>query len=333
MFYAWSDDKIRLFGRWDRTKSEAALSVNTGSTIEFRFSGTDAVLRFDTRSNVKPHPHVWIEVDGGAMAEAPVTEHMHIRAKADGEHSVRVIFKSANEMQHRWYAPVQAGIYLFGVEADALLPLPEDARPIIEYIGDSITEGILIEPERHGLTIGPGWPQDAADRVYQDDVCLDYSWLVAEALNCRARVIGFGAVGTTHAGSGSVPKAAVSYPQAVDGVPAEEEKADVIVINHGANDRGATPEVYAAEYRGLLEVVRDRNPDCPILCMSAFVGAHPEALRRMIDAFNLETGDDVHYVDATGWVPPEPLHPLADGHRVIAEKLLPVVRALLEEKV
>ena len=39
-----------------------------------------------------------------------------------------------------------------------------------------------------------------------------------------------------------------------------------------------------------------------------------------------ENGCDVLFIDSTGWVPVEPLHPLRDGHREIAGHLTGILR-------
>ncbi|MBO4931780.1 MAG: hypothetical protein J6I42_06310, partial [Clostridia bacterium] len=85
-------------------------------------------------------------------------------------------------------------------------------------------------------------------------------------------------------------------------------------------------ERYIAEYRGLLELVRKTHPDAKIICLSAFCGAFPEALGKLVDEFNAEHNDDVFFVDATLWVPLEPLHPLTDGHKIIADRLIPILK-------
>lgn len=321
MIYGWSSHCIRLFGRWDRS-GECACTVNTGSTVEFRYEGKGCVLLFDTTTCVAPFPHLWIELDGVAV-EAQAEEYIHVRAR-EGVHSVKLIVKSAVETQHRWYAPLEAVVRFRGVEADTLLPLEEDRRPIIEFVGDSITEGILIEPDR--VYPGARHPWKSEARVYQDDVCLDYSYLTAEKLGCRARVIGFGAVGSTQTGSGHVPPATQSYPYVYDAVAADEEKADLIVINHGANDRGAGGERYKECAKELIGVVRRHNPDARIVYMSAFCLAFPDKLREAVEEHNREEADDVRFIDATHWVPEEPLHPLADGHEIISGKLADELR-------
>ena len=316
MIYTWSNPSVCLFGRWDRS-GQTACTVNTGSSVTLRYEGERCVLLFDTRKCVAPFPHIWIDIDGYAV-ESQVEEYIHLKAPT-GAHTVRVTVKSAVETQHRWYETREAAVYFRGVETEKLLPPEKDERPILEFVGDSITEGILIEPDREYPGSRHEWKSEA--RVYQDDVLLDYSTLTAQKLGCRCRVIGFGAVGVTKSGSGNVPKAPVSYPYVYDGVPAKEEEADVVVINHGANDRGASAEEYCEGAVELVKAVRSLNPNAKIVYLTAFCGAYPEQLKGALEKYAAETGDRVTVIDSAGWIPAEPLHPLADGHAAVAEKL------------
>ena len=46
----------------------------------------------------------------------------------------------------------------------------------------------------------------------------------------------------------------------------------------------------------------------------------------MVSGFNNEHGTDVFYIDSSDWVPAEPLHPLRDGHKIIAEHLTEILK-------
>ena len=79
-----------------------------------------------------------------------------------------------------------------------------------------------------------------------------------------------------------------------------------------------------AEYRKLFGF--DKTLEELILREKTYASNIPIA---RIDIFyNEENGDDIFFVDATLWVPLAPLHPLRDGHKIIAEKLT----AILKEK-
>ena len=76
-------------------------------------------------------------------------------------------------------------------------------------------------------------------------------------------------------------------------------------------------------------MIRAHNPDAIIVSLSAFCGAHHEELGEMIARYNAEHNCNVHYIDSFGWISPEPLHPLRDGHATVAEHLIPLLRDIL----
>ena len=178
-----------------------------------------------------------------------------------------------------------------------------------------------------------GWYYiDQNNRVYQDDACATYAWLIAEMLNMRPIIMGYGAVGVTRAGMGLVPPADIAYPQNFDGSPITHAgQPSVIVINHGANDRGNGLVKYLEKYAVLLDVVRQMNPNATVVALSAFCGAFHAELGEMIAAYNEKNGCQVHFVDTNGWIPVEPLHPLRDGHRTVAENFVAAMKDILKK--
>ena len=315
MFLDIKSKAIRFTGRWD-TNGDCAITTAPGGMIEVAYKGKAAVLKFNTEMNMNPYPHLWIQVDGGAKVETAVDRVIRIEAPEDGNHVIKVIYKSAVEIQHRWYGPLIGklcfmGAEVYGEEGE----LPEDNRKIIEFIGDSITEGVLIDEFYHFEQY------DQFNRPVQDDSTATYAYLTAMALGMKPVIMGYGAVGVTHGGCGSVPKAADAYPYNFAGSKAKAQGSDVIVINHGANDAWGTEEAYISEYKNLLDVVRKVNPESKIVVLSAFYGVYPEALKALVEKYNSENGDSIKFIDTKGWIPKEPLHPLRDGHRIVAENL------------
>lgn len=315
MFLDIKSKAIRFTGRWD-TNGDCAITTAPGGMIEVAYKGKAAVLKFNTEMNMQPYPHLWIQVDGGAKVETAVDRVIRIEAPEDGNHVIKVIYKSAVEIQHRWYGPLIGklcftGAEVYGEEGE----LPEDNRKIIEFIGDSITEGVLIDEFYHFEQY------DQFNRPVQDDSTATYAYLTAMALGMKPVIMGYGAVGVTHGGCGSVPKAADAYPYNFAGSKAKAQGSDIIVINHGANDAWGTEEAYISEYKNLLDVVRKVNPESKIVVLSAFYGVYPEALKALVEKYNAENGAGIKFINTKGWIPKEPLHPLRNGHRIVAENL------------
>lgn len=328
MKISYTHESIRLTGRWDTSDARYAQTTTTGAYIEFAFEGRMAMALFDIEANADPLLHLWIEVDGGARVEAPIDRYLRVVAPNDGKHICRIIYKGGTEADRRWYLPLTGKVSFVGINAEKPIAIGADTRKTIEFVGDSITEGVLIDTDYYA----DGEPASYIDmltRIYQDDVCATYAWLTAEKLNLRPIVMGYGAVGVTRAGQGKVPAAPIAYPYNFEGSPISRPEPDVILINHGANDRSKPVSLYLEKYGELLDVIRAHNPHARLVSLSAFCGAHHEELGVFIAEYNQKNGTNVAFIDSTGWVPVEPLHPMRDGHAIIAEHLAPLLKELI----
>lgn len=319
MFLKFDDAAVRLSGRW-HIGEETATTTAAGSMIEVAFVGKAAVLRFNMRDNVYPFPHLWISLDGGAKTEAALDAALRVEVPDAGAHVVTAVFKSAVETPNRWSAPLVSKVEFMGAAVDAAGTLPADTRPVIEFIGDSITEGIAIAPYYGNASC-------------DNDVTGTYAWLTAEALHMKPRISAYGGVGVTAYGCGGVPPAPESYPYNFENSPVTPANARVVVINHGANDKywKRTATEYVGAYTKLLKTVREHNPTATVVVLSAFCGFLPEALRAGIAEFNRENGENVYFIDTAGWIPEQPLHPLYDGHKTVAEHLTTELKKILQK--
>ena len=330
MLLKWNDPAVRLTGRWSRNNPDCATATANGSYFEFAFKGRVAVMHFDVTLNAAPYPHLYVEIDGESRVEAPLDSYLRVFAKdADANHVARVILKGSVEMQPRWFQPLVGRTALVGIEVEKRGVLPADDRKIVEFVGDSITEGVLIDAD---YAEKPAYTWDQHNRVYQDDVTATYGWLTAEALNLRPIMMGYGAVGATRGGCGGVVKAASAYPFVYDGVPYTGEEPDYVVINHGANDRGAGAEKYLAGYEELLDVIAEKHPRAVLAALSPFCGAYAAELEALCKSYSEKHSRTVHFINGGVWIPAKPLHPLRGGHKIVAEHLIPVLKAVIDEE-
>lgn len=320
MFVAYNDASVGFTGRF-APLGNAMATVTPGSSFRVAFCGKCIVLHFDIENCIAPFPHIWVQIDGGMRAETIVDRWLRLEVPTDGKHICTVVYKGGVEQYNRWEAPLQGKVSFLGYDADATAILPQDTRPSIEFLGDSITEGVLVDYYRY-------YPrqQDQLNRAYQDDATATYAWLTAEALNLRHYHLAFGATGLTRSGHGGAPCCGEAYPYCFAGAPVTYDHPDYVLINHGANDRKSTEEAYIQAYRALLAQIRDAHPAAKLICLSAFCGAYPRAVEEMVKEINEKTGDDIFFIDATGWIPAVPLHPTRNMHATIAQKLIPVLQ-------
>lgn len=309
-------------GRWEINEDKAATTA-CGSSLRVAFKGMTALICFDVSDNKIPLPHVYLSVDGGAMIECAVDNFIRVWADSDGEHEVTVIMKSSLEWQDRWNDPVAKVVYL-GVADAVAAPLREDPRPVIEFVGDSISEGTSVYPEL-AIYTDHRWEETL---VWTNDIASSYSWNTARLLGMKGVFLAYGGSGVSVTGCGNVPPSPVAFGYIRAGVP-YEGRADVVVINHGANDRGSTAEEFVKGYKALLDQVVSKRPDARIFSVAPFPETHPGYLPQLIEEYNRENSTDIIYIDTAGWVPPEPLHPPRAPHMAAAENLAKIMKEYL----
>jgi hypothetical protein len=196
---------------------------------------------------------------------------------------------------------------------------PVDPKPIIEFIGDSITT----------MFVGN-----------------DFAWETAGMLGCDQTQISFSGVALTD-GYGCL-HSKVGLESAyflLKNYNHIDEKPEVpwnfsytpamVVILLGQNDQcGKTPsETFIAAYQKLVTGIRAKFPQAPIVMMRTLGGPYEKEIVAAYEALH-QTDPDVHYVDTTGWLNKEDfvdgIHPNDGGHLKIARKLADEIAPFLK---
>ncbi|WP_329332467.1 GDSL-type esterase/lipase family protein [Streptomyces sp. NBC_00663] len=305
------DDRRLVYeGHWGRT-AEAAVTVNSGSRLSFRFTGDSAHALFDISSITVP-AQIYVSVDGGPKRRYAVDrEDIEIRAAGRGPHRVELAVKDVFSRANRWTPPLETGVVLTGVRGRLLPQRPVPQRQFAFY-GDSITQGVMALCEVN--------TSDCADGTAA------YPTLVADALHASLTQVGFGRQGVIQTGNGGVPAASDAYGWNYAGSRADaDRRADVIVVNQGTNDTAWGSAEFRAAYRAYLDQLRAAAPHARLLALRPFNGAHADDIAAVVD----ELADDrVEFVDTTDWLSPADgdfngtVHPSAQGHRKVADRLI-----------
>jgi lysophospholipase L1-like esterase len=328
------DTRLQYWGRWDQRNAATtgAVTVNTGSTIIARFQGTQITLHFTTTQYSHQFPTLWLQVDEGEWKVVRPADELRLvpAALPAGNHVMRLVVKGFREWENRWDTPLVGSVVFRGVTPDAgtqLLPAPERPAKLVEFLGDSITEGILVlNTGARETWAREGWPQFSDGRR---------SWAYQSALLAGAepRTVGFGRLGLSINANGGVPPALHSFPFVYSGAPIDKSRLpDAVVINMGTNDgQRVSGEVFSPLYRAYLEAIRKTYPSAQILCLRPFNGAHA----RVIESVVRELQDPkIRYVDTTGWIEPEKhttdkVHLNLEGNRVAAENVAAILKTVL----
>jgi len=332
------DTRLQYWGRWDQRNAgtTGAVTVNTGSTIIARFEGTHITLHFTTTQYSHQFPTLWMQVDEGEWKVVRPAEELRISSAplAARSHVVRLVVKGFREWENRWDSPLVGSVVFRGITPDAgthLLSAPERPAKLVEFLGDSITEGVLVlNTGRRETWTREGWPQFSDGRR---------SWAYQSALLAGAepRTVGFGRLGLSINANGGVPPALHSFPFVYSGAPLDKSRQpDAVVINMGTNDgQRVSSQVFGPLYRAYLETIRKTYPLAQILCLRPFNGAHSTVIEGVVrDAQDSKIG----YIDTTGWINPEAhttdkVHLNLEGNRLAAEKLAAILKRVLGEPI
>jgi lysophospholipase L1-like esterase len=317
----------QYYGRWDLTHAGKAVTVNSGSHITASFMGSGISAKFDTSGNAQNNmPTVSIKIDDGALVEKEIGATLELAAGLPvALHSVTLFVRGMNEGQSRWTPPLVSSTAFLGftVVGGNIVPSPRPMRLKMEFLGDSITEGVAL----HAMG-----PQGQTSASWRTDGPRGYPALTAQKLQAEWRQVGFGRQGLTIVGNGGVPKAQDAFNWFYLGVPRDTWQPDVVVINQGTNDRGASGATFAPLYRSYLDLVRSAYPGAKIVALQPFVGAFSNEIKAEVAARKTAGDAKAFYVDTAGWTQnadfSDGLHPNQAGSVKIADKLTTALQAL-----
>jgi lysophospholipase L1-like esterase len=315
-------ESIHYYGRWHR-QADRVTTVNSGSYIRAQFSGTGISARFDVSSNDRSDlPTVAFRIDQAStwqVAEVGSTL-MMASALSGGSHSITIIARGLDEKKSRWSPPLVSSITFLGfdVTSGMLEPTVPPIQPKLEILGDSITEGVVVQGSSYLGRTGQCWKNDA---VYS------YPTQTGMRLGADYRQVGFGYQGLLKAGDGGVPPANDSFPWVYKDAPRDDWQADMVVINQGTNDSTQPATAFKSAYTTFVATIRKAYPNAKILALRPFSGAQEAQIKAVVSASNAAGDSRVYYVDTSGWLTPgsdfsDSLHPNVQGSGKAATKLV-----------
>lgn len=313
-----NDPHLQFMGHWGHTR-DAAITVNSGSELAFRFTGHTLTGLFDASTITVPS-QIYVSLDGGAPTLYKVDRgaiDFTPTALPGTRHVAKIQVKDADEYENRWILPLQSGVVLTGLKLDPgahVLPTSPLGHRHMEFYGDSITEGVNALCDHLGV--------DCADGT------ADYADLTGQAFHANFNQVGFGKQGIIQPGHGNVGTAAQSFGYNFAGSPADPHfRPQVIVINQGTNDSPYPSSQFQPGYVAYLQEVRAADPRAWIFAMRPFGGTHANDVASAVKQLN---DPRIVYVDTTGWLADGDYnggHPSVEGHQKAAARLIPIIEA------
>lgn len=315
---------IHYYGRWNRLPG-SAITVNGGSHVTAQFSGTGVSARFNVSLNQVPNPTLVWRIDRGTWQEGELGATVVLATGlAAGKHDLLLMVRGLNEYQNRWAPPLISAITFLGIDvtAGALVPSLRPVGPRLEFLGDSITEGVAVWPNRAG--------KDTA--CWRADGRLGYASQTAMALAADYRQTGFGGEGVLKPGNGSVPVLNESFNWIYGGVRRDDWQPDLVIINAGTVDRADLTPRFGPAFATYLGTVRQGYPNAKIVALRPFGGYHGAEVKAEVSARNAAGDANVFYVDTSGWLSTadytDGIHPNVAGSAKVAAALVPELKRI-----
>ena len=307
-----NDKNLTYFGRWDRTNSAVPRSHWGGAYLRTRFTGTSVSLK------MADGQHLVVSIDGepfravdGKQGVTP----LNASPLPPGTHTLLVGPSTGGE------ARVEGLVLDPGASVKPAIP-----RPIIEFIGDSITWGT-----------GP-----------KDLWNVNWTWQTAEALNCdhtqvaqsaRALTTGYGCA-DEKTGMHIQYFRLKNFGYATEKPPVLWDFSiytpQIIVINLGQNDAcGNEPDaVFTASYIQFIKNTRAKFPKAQIVALRMFGGGRfGTDTQKAVAVCNADGDSRVHFITTEGGLEKsdycDGVHSNDAGNLKAALRLAPLLKPLL----
>ncbi|WP_405467744.1 GDSL-type esterase/lipase family protein [Streptomyces canus] len=301
------DPNIKFVGRWDTRTSTAYTPYWAGAYYRVGFTGRTVQLK--QRGTID----FWARIDNGPVKfydDVKGTVNLTPSPLTAGNHTLQVNYQVVAG-SYRGDAVFQ-GLVL---DSGATTFAPPAPGKLIEFVGDSIT-------------VGTTSSQNARTA---------YGWLIGERLGTEHTQIAQGGACLVAAADGCVGLerqfTRLNPNAATPDWDFSRYQANAVVINLGTNDvgHGVSSVQFQAAYTSLLGKVRAAYPQAWIFALETFRGRYVPQTEAAVRAA-VDGGDSrVSFVDTTGWLGSgdltDSVHPNDQGHRVIADRLAPVIAA------
>jgi lysophospholipase L1-like esterase len=302
------DPNIKFVGRWDTTSSATAYTPYWAGAY-YRAGFTGRTVKLKQRNTID----LWARIDNGPVRfydDVKGTVNLTPTALSPGNHTLQVNYQVVAG-SYKGDAVFQ-GLVL---DSGATTFAPPAPAKLVEFVGDSIT-------------VGTTSSQNARTA---------YGWLIGERLGAEHTQIAQGGACLVAAADGCVGLerqfTKLNPNAATPDWNFSRYRADAVVINLGTNDvgHGVSAAQFQSAYSSLLRKVRAAYPQAWIFALETFRGRFVSQTEAAVKAAVAGGDARVSFVDTTGWLGSgdltDSVHPNDRGHRVIADRLAPVIAA------
>lgn len=300
-------------GRWTVKKINNMLTLyttNLGSYLRFKVSNAKKcqITVLPNQNSLSPSQVFAFRIDGGKWQRAQASlEKIDIPLDSI-LHTIEIMAAGNSDIDEVWQGNEGFAIKNIYLDNGAIMAAPQ--RPVVNFIGDSITAGCWVVGNH-----------PAAD--YRPET--NYAGICADLLNVDSVRIAYSAGGVLRPATGGVPTADVFLGKIDDQTLWTPNHPDLTVINLGVNDRRFPLAQFTAAFDLFIQQVKLTFPHTPLAIIIPFSQTFASEIRKIATKHNcsiIETKTWSH--SFTDGLHPDQAGAIAEG-KMLAQALQPLL--------
>ena len=305
-------------GRWvvrDIDNDQVLYTTNLGSYLRCRITGSHQLTLTvaNHHSDLGPGQVYALRVDGNLWRRFPARQEKITVPLTPAPHIIEIMAAGNTDLDEVWTGKQGFAIRSLAVD-DAGILTAAPTRPVIDFIGDSITAGCWVAG-RHA----------AAD--YRPES--NYAATCADLINADSVRIAYSAGGVLRPATGGVPVASKFLRWIDRDTPWMPNHPQLVVVNLGVNDRRYPVNQFVTAYGRFIRQVTTTFPATPIVLMIPFSQHFKNEITTIGHRHQLRV------IDTANWCPSytDGLHPDQAGATIAGQHLARVIAPYLGKKV
>lgn len=300
-------------GRWTVKKINnmpTLYTTNLGSYLRFKVSNAKKcqITVLPNQNSLSPSQVFAFRIDGGKWQRAQASlEKIDIPLDSI-LHTIEIMAAGNSDIDEVWQGNEGFAIKNICLDNGAIMAAPQ--RPVVNFIGDSITAGCWVVGNH-----------PAAD--YRPET--NYAGICADLLNVDSVRIAYSAGGVLRPATGGVPTADVFLGKTDDQTLWTPNHPDLTVINLGVNDRHFPLAQFTAAFDLFIQQVKLTFPHTPLAIIIPFSQTFASEIRKIATKHNcsiIETKTWSH--SFTDGLHPDQAGAIAEG-KMLAQALQPLL--------
>lgn len=300
-------------GRWTVKKINnmpTLYTTNLGSYLRFKVSNAKKcqITVLPNQDSLSPSQVFAFRIDGGKWQRAQASlEKIDIPLDSI-LHTIEIMAAGNSDIDEVWKGNEGFAIKNIYLDNGAIMAAPQ--RPVVNFIGDSITAGCWVVGNH-----------PAAD--YRPET--NYAGICADLLNVDSVRIAYSAGGVLRPATGGVPTADVFLGKIDDQTLWTPNHPDLTVINLGVNDRRFPLAQFTAAFDLFIQQVKLTFPHTPLAIIIPFSQTFASEIRKIATKHNcsiIETKTWSH--SFTDGLHPDQAGAIAEG-KMLAQALQPLL--------